>query len=87
MIETEPKVCARCRHWTPVYTGPVSHWEEPGACHGLNGKWTGLNGSWMKASDGCENWQLSPERARVEIQIPVEPPMDFKADADGEVPF
>lgn len=64
------KVCARCRHWTPIYSGPVGDWEDPGACTGITGKWARWNGMWTKASDGCENWELSPLRAGVQIKLP-----------------
>ena len=60
-----PQICARCRHWTPIYDLPVEANENPGECHGQIGKWSWLNGMWMKAIDSCEQWQLSPERARL----------------------
>jgi hypothetical protein len=66
-----PQVCARCRHWTQIYQGPVSDWEEPGACRGMVGKLARWNGMWTKAGDGCESWQLSPERANVDLQLPI----------------
>jgi hypothetical protein len=85
MISAEPKICARCRHWQQIWQGPVDDWEEPGSCTGMTeSKWQGM---WTKASDGCENWQLSPARAHVEIGPPadwtkVEPMPD-----DAEIPF
>lgn len=66
------KVCARCRHWIPVYSTPVDDWEEPGGCFGLTGKWQRWNGMWTKASDGCENWQLSPLRSGIKLRFPID---------------
>lgn len=84
------KVCARCRHWIPVYSTPVDDWEEPGGCFGMTGKWTRWNGMWTKASDGCENWQLSPLRANIQLHFPVDESVEamrIDATPDDLIPF
>lgn len=67
------ELCVFCRFWQPVYEGDIADPEEPGSCTGQIGKWTTLNGMWMKAADTCDRWQLSPARAKAEFDwIPKE---------------
>lgn len=71
-MRTEPRICARCRHWSPIWpiesSGPIAPGDDkPGECFGQIGRDARWNGIWMKQTDSCTRWQLSPLRAGISL--------------------